>query len=64
MLYCRGAVGGGVSLMTSLLYGILHESDIIFTYISYKIVFISMFIGIILLSGIKYHEYFSRDTYR
>lgn len=42
----------------------LHESDIIFTYISYKIVFISMFIGIILLSGIKYHEYFSRDTYR
>lgn len=42
----------------------LHESDIIFTHISYKIVFISMFIGIILLSGIKYHEYFSRDTYR
>ena len=42
----------------------LHESDIIFTHISYKIVFISMFIGIILLFGIKYHEYFSRDTYR
>ena len=27
----------------------LHESDIIFTHISYKIVFISMFIGIKLL---------------
>lgn len=42
----------------------LHESDIIFTYISYKIIIGSTFIGILLVSGIRCPEYYSRDTYR
>ena len=42
----------------------LHESDIIFTYISYKIIIGSTFIGILLVSGVRCPEYYSRDTYR
>ena len=42
----------------------LRESDIIFTYISYKIIIGSTFIGILLVSGIRCPEYYSRDTYR
>lgn len=42
----------------------LHESDIIFTYISYKIIIGSTFIGILLMSGVRCPEYYSRDTYR
>ena len=61
MLYC----GAGCIVDDEVaIWHKLRESGIIFTWISYKIVFISMFIGIILLSGIRYHEYFSRDTYR
>ena len=41
----------------------LHESDIIFTYISYKIIIGSTFIGILLVSGVRCPEYYSRDTY-
>lgn len=42
----------------------LHESDIIFTYISYKIIIGSTFIDILLVSGVRCPEYYSRDTYR
>lgn len=42
----------------------LRESDIIFTYISYKIIIGSTFIGILLMSGVRCPEYYSRDTYR
>ncbi len=42
----------------------LRESAIIFTCISYKTIFISRFIGIILLFVIRFTGYFSRDTYK
>lgn len=42
----------------------LRESDIIFTYISYKIIIGSTFIGILLVSGVRCPGYYSRDTYR
>ena len=64
MLYCGG---GGQRCVVDDEFAIWHklrESAIMFICISYKIVFISMFIGIFLLSEIKYHEYFSCDTYR
>lgn len=68
MLYCRGAVAGFwcVLLMTVCvaIWHNLRESAIILTYISYKIIIGSIFIGILLVSGVRCPEYYSRDTYR